>query len=237
MLQILKNRAFSIIEILIVIVIVIVFVVIAYPQVTNYLADREVKTEVNKLIVYIEEKKSEVQSNKYPIIVIGFYQNMELWHMTQSEYSIQMKVPAPGWTRRNDGNTGGKSYLNHYKMGPCCLETIDYSNWVKETSGQFQWSGDTWHWMNSKMFLSKDAIIAPGTNHFTVRDNDGTNQDAFIMICSKTNTSNHYGGSGSGPKCNNSSKADYRYVLQMDRSLNINTFKYNIKNDKWILQK
>ena len=59
MLQILKNRAFSIIEILIVIVIVIVFVVIAYPQVTNYLADREVKTEVNKLIVYIEEKKSE----------------------------------------------------------------------------------------------------------------------------------------------------------------------------------
>ena len=153
MLQILKNRAFSIIEILIVIVIVIVFVVIAYPQVTNYLADREVKTEVNKLIVYIEEKKSEVQSNKYPIIVIGFYQNMELWHMTQTEYSTQMKVPAPAWTRRNDGNTGGKSYLNHYKMGPCCLETIDYSNWVKETSGQFQWSGDTWHWMNSKMFL------------------------------------------------------------------------------------
>ena len=80
-------------------------------------------------------------------------------------------------------------------------------------------------------------MLAPGTNHFTVRDNDGTNQDAFIMICSKTNTSNHYGGSGSGPKCNNSSKADYRYVLQMDRSLNINTFKYNIKNDKWILQK
>ena len=234
MLQILKNRAFSIIEILIVIVIVIVFVVIAYPQVTNYLADREVKTEVNKLIVYIEEKKSEVQSNKYPIIVIGFYQNMQLWHMTQSEYSTQMKVPAPGWTRRNDGNTGGKSYLNHYKMGPCCLETIDYSNWVKETSGQFQWSGDTWHWMNSKMFLSKDAIIAPGTNHFTVRDNDGTNQDAFIMICSKTNTSNHYGGSGSGPKCNNSSNADHRYVLQMNRSLNVNLFKYNSKTSRWI---
>ena len=79
--QILKNRAFSIIEILIVIVIVVVFVVIAYPQVTNYLADREVKTEVNKLIVYIEEKKSEAQSNKYPIIVIGFYQNMQLWQM------------------------------------------------------------------------------------------------------------------------------------------------------------
>ena len=155
--------------------------------------------------------------------------------MTQEEFTAQMKVPAPGWTRRNDGNTGGKSYLNHYKMGPCCLETIDYSNWVKETSGQFQWSGDTWHWMNSKMFLSKDAIIAPGTNHFTVRDNDGTNQDAFIMICSKTNTSNHYQGSPSNP-CNNSGREEHRYVLQMDRSLKVNSFKYNSSTDRWIKQ-
>ena len=58
--QIHKNRAFSIIEILIVIVIVVVFVVIAYPQVTNYLTDREVKKEVYKLVNYIEEKKKEI---------------------------------------------------------------------------------------------------------------------------------------------------------------------------------
>ena len=56
--QILKNRAFSIIEILIVIVIVVVFVVIAYPQVTNYLTDREVKKEVDSFVEYFEEKKS-----------------------------------------------------------------------------------------------------------------------------------------------------------------------------------
>ena len=55
--QILKNRAFSIIEILIVIVIVVVFVVIAYPQVTNYLTDREVKKEVDSFVEYFEEKK------------------------------------------------------------------------------------------------------------------------------------------------------------------------------------
>ena len=53
--QILKNRAFSIIEILIVIVIVVVFVVIAYPQVTNYLTDREVKKEVDSFVEYFEE--------------------------------------------------------------------------------------------------------------------------------------------------------------------------------------
>ena len=211
--------------------------VFGYPKVDQWLTEREVKKEVNRLVQYIEDRKDEVNSGKYPIIVIGFYQNMELWHMTQEEYSTQMKVPAPGWTRRNDGNTGGKSYLNHYKMGPCCLETIDYSNWVKENSGQFQWSGDTWHWMNSRMFLSKNAIIDPGTNHFNVLDNNGNNQDAFIMICSKSNTSNHYGGSGSSPKCNNSSSADNRYVLQMDRSLNVNLFRYNSKTSKWVKTK
>ena len=229
-----NNKAFSILELLVVIAIIAVISVFGYPKVDSWLADREVKTEVNRLIAYIEEKKSEVQSNKYPIIVIGFYQNMELWHMTQSEYSIQMKVPADGRTNRNNPSQyNNKSILNYYKMGPCCLDTIDYSNWVKETSGQFQWSGDTWHWMNSRMFLSKNAIIAPGTNHFTVRDNNSTNQDAFIMICSKTNTSNHYQGSSSNP-CNNSGKEEHRYVLQMDRSLNVNSFKYNPSTDRWI---
>ena len=43
-----------------------------------------------------------------------------------------MKVPAPGWTRRNYNNTNGKSFLNHYKMGPCCLDNIDYSNYKRK---------------------------------------------------------------------------------------------------------
>ena len=79
-------------------------------------------------------------------------------------------------------------------------------------------------WMNGNMVISKDALINPGANHFTVLDQNGVQQDVAFMVCSKSNTSNHYGGSGSGPKCNNSSNADNRYVLQMDRSLNVNLF-------------
>ena len=30
--------------------------------------------------------------------------------MTHEEYTTQMKVPAPGWTRRNANNTNGKSF-------------------------------------------------------------------------------------------------------------------------------
>ena len=65
MLRTLKNKGFSIIELLIVIVIIIVIVVIAYPQISNYLTDREVKKEVYRLDDYIKEKKAETASGKY----------------------------------------------------------------------------------------------------------------------------------------------------------------------------
>ena len=55
------------------------------------------------------------------------------------------------------------------------------------------------------------------------------------MICSRSNTSNHYSGGGSN-KCNNGSKADHRYVLQMDRSLKINIYKYNSSTNLWVKQ-
>ena len=115
----LKNKAFSIIEILIVIVIVIVFVVIAYPQISNYLTDREVKKEVDSFVEYFEEKKSEVQNEKYGLLVVGQTTPEQArsnnWYMTKEEYAIQMKVPAPGRTNRNNpGSYGNKSILNYY---------------------------------------------------------------------------------------------------------------------------
>ena len=55
MLRTLKNKAFSIIELLVVIVIIIVIVVIAYPQISNYLIDREVKSEVNRFVKYFKD--------------------------------------------------------------------------------------------------------------------------------------------------------------------------------------
>ena len=57
------NKAFTIIEILVVIVIIIIFIIFAAPNVSSYLADREVKKEVNSFVKYLKEKKAEVQEN------------------------------------------------------------------------------------------------------------------------------------------------------------------------------
>ena len=94
-----NNKAFSILELLVVITIIAIVALFGYPKIDQWSSEREVKKEVNRLIQYIEDRKTEVEANNYPIIVIGFYENMELWHMTHEEYTTQMKVPAPGWTR------------------------------------------------------------------------------------------------------------------------------------------
>ena len=235
----LNHKAFSILELLVVIAIIAIMSVFGYPKVDQWLSDREVKKEMNSIVQYIEDKKSEVASGKYPIIAIRWAiknGSNEVWHMTQEEYLNQMKVPAPGWTYRNQSGTGQKSYLNHYKMAPGSLDNSDTSNWVKQSSGLYNWSDDVWHWMNGNMIISRNAIINPGANHFTVPDSDNVQQDAAFMVCSRSNTSSHYSGGGSNPKCNSSSKAKHRYIIQMDRSLNVIVYKYNSKTERWIKQ-
>ena len=235
-----SHKAFSILELLVVIAIIAIVSVFGYPKVDQWLTDREVKKEMNSIIQYIEEKKDEVASGKHPIIVIGwgnYNGKAHLWHMTKEEYTVQMKVPAPAWTYKNDSSTGQKSYLNFYRSPPGSLDSDSASNWVKQSSGLYEWSDDVWHWMNGKMVISKNMLMNPGTDHFTVLDSNNVQQDAAFMVCSRSNTSNHYQGGGSNPKCNSSGKSKYRYVLQMDSGLNVNLFKYNSKTDRWIKQK
>ena len=232
--QILKNKAFSIIEILIVIVIVVVFVVIAYPQVTNYLTDREVKKEVDSFVEYFEEKKSEVQNEKYGLLVVGQTTPEQArsnnWYMTKEEYAIQMKVPAPGRTNRNNpGSYGNKSILNYYKMCPGSPEGSPDANWIKDSNGAYQWSNKVYTWPNKKYCVSKDAIMFPGELEFNVT----SGEKASFVICSRTNTTNSSGGN----RCNYNNKNEHRYAIQVARNLDLKIYKYNKKNDKWIQKK
>ena len=55
--------------------------------------------------------------------------------------------------------------------------------------------------------------------------------EGALVICSATNSTN----SGS-TRCNARNKIEHRYIIQIDRSLNILIYKYNLKKDKWILQ-
>ena len=60
-----KIRGFTILELLVVLAIIGVFAGIAYPNISNWITDRNVKKEVYETVTFIKERKAEVTSGKY----------------------------------------------------------------------------------------------------------------------------------------------------------------------------
>jgi len=227
-----KHKGFSLVELLLVILLIGVTSAIAIPNITDWITDRKVKKETISFVQYLEGKKSEIQQGGYPVLVVGVRATPNLYYMTREEFNIQMQVPAPGRTNRNNASRyDNKSVMNYYKACPCCLDTIDYSKWNKTNTGTYQWGGSTRHWPNMSICMSKNSILDPGTNHFDFTTVNNVQLKGAVVICSTKNSTN----SGS-KRCNASNKIKHRYLVQIDRSLNIEIYKYIPKKNKWALQ-
>ena len=227
------NRGFTIIEILVVIVIIIIFVFIAWPNITNWATDREVKKEVYSLVEYIEKKKAEVASGQYAmawIRISGTTGLSQAWIMSNSEWNEQMKIPAPARTAQNNlSRYNNKSILNHSRA--CGSSARNYSNAGTQL---YTTSSDTFEWSSKVTSSRKHLCIARDGMIST----DGENQNGipgktWLIICSTKNTGPDY-----SKLCYwNRDKLDYRYVIQINTGLKINVYKYNLKKDKWKLLK
>ena len=65
-------KGFTLLELLVVIAILGVFTVIAFPNVTKWITDREVKKEVYDFVAEINEMKSKVTSGEYALAMVRF---------------------------------------------------------------------------------------------------------------------------------------------------------------------
>ena len=99
-----KTKAFTILEILVVLFIIGIIAIFAFPNFSKWSEEREVRKEVNSLIEYLKEKKSEVDAGKYAIslIRVGNNNGGAWWTMSNQEWNRQMKVPAPAVTAQNN---------------------------------------------------------------------------------------------------------------------------------------
>ena len=81
-----KKNAFTILELLVVLAVMGVFTAIAYPNISNWIADRNVKKEVYETVAFIKERKAEVTSGKYGMVQVLLNDQLEVFTMSPEKF-------------------------------------------------------------------------------------------------------------------------------------------------------
>ena len=81
-----KKNAFTILELLVVLAVIGVFSVVAYPKISNWITDRNVKKEVYDTVAFIKERKAEVTSGKYGMTQLALKPNLEVYTMSPEDF-------------------------------------------------------------------------------------------------------------------------------------------------------
>ena len=82
-----NKKAFTILELLVVLAVMGVFAAVAYPNISSWIIDRNVKKEVYETIDFVKEKKSEVTTGKYGMIQVVLKPNLEVYTMSPEQFS------------------------------------------------------------------------------------------------------------------------------------------------------
>ena len=86
-----KKKGFTIIELLVVLVVIGVFSGIAYPNISNWITDRNVKKEAFEVITYLKERRNEVQTGKYGMLQIVMNWRIHTYKMTNEDFFKEYK--------------------------------------------------------------------------------------------------------------------------------------------------
>ena len=80
-------RGFTILELLVVLAVIGVFAGIAYPNISNWITDRNVKKEVYETVTFIKERKAEATSGKYGMTQVLLNRQLQVFTMSPEKFS------------------------------------------------------------------------------------------------------------------------------------------------------
>ena len=218
-------KGFTIIELLVVLAVIGVFAGIAYPNISNWITDRNVKKEVYETVTFIKERKSEVTSGKYGMVQVLLNDQLEVFTMSPEKFSDIYKDFSSPYPSHKQNYTCGFSDTAGFTI-ESKYSSHDFG--VNASNSNVNVYPSAYHNpMRTAICITKDGSIdyyRPNQN-FQVSDNaTGKKVDAFVF-CSKSNTQDSW--------CNYNSNYDFRYMITLDRFQNIKIFKYNKSKNKW----
>ena len=217
-----KIRGFTILELLVVLVVMGVFTAIAYPNISSWITDREVKKEVYETVTFIKERKAEVTSGKYGMTQIVLKPNLEVYTMSpQNFFNTYQNISSSSSYKTN--KQCNYAWRQSGFSRNSSLETLSFPINVSEVQ---VYPNGAHNPSATYLCITKDASIKFMQLRKTDRDPD-TNQNVDMFVfCSNSNTTQS--------TCKFDANYDFMYKLNIDNFQNIKVYKKNKKKNSWI---
>ena len=216
-------KAFTLLELLVVIAILGIFTVIAYPNISKWITDREVKKEVYDTVNYIKDMKTLADSGQYGMVQLSLEPNLEVYTMSNENYFNTYKSISTNNSYKrnyqcNYGTMQGGFQRNRN------LETLKLSVSNNDSSVHV-YPNAAHNPPYTVLCLTKDNSISYMRARKTERDPEtGKNVDIFIF-CSKSNSTQN--------SCKYNAKLDFMYKVTINKNANTKIYKLNKKNGQW----
>ena len=218
-----KIRGFTILELLVVLVVMGVFTAIAYPNISSWITDREVKKEVYETVTFIKERKAEVTSGKYGMTQIVLKPNLEVYTMSpQNFFNTYQNISSSSSYKTN--KQCDYAWRQSGFSRNSSLETLSFPINVSEVQ---VYPNGAHNPSATYLCITKDASIKFMQLRKTDRDPD-TNQNVDMFVfCSNSNTTQS--------TCKFDANYDFMYKLNIDNFQNIKVYKKNKNKNSWII--
>ena len=217
-------KGFTIIELLVVLAVIGVFVSFTYPNISNWIKDREVKKEVYDVVTFIKEKKQMVTNDEYGMIQLSLKPNLEIYTMSKVNFiNTYRSISSNSSFKRNNQCTYGTMQSGFVRNQS--LETLKLSV-SNNDSNVHVYPNAAHNPSNTVLCLTKDNSISYMRLRKTERDSEtGKTVDIFIF-CSKSNSTQY--------SCKYNANLDHMYKITISKNTNMKVYKKNKNKNSWI---
>ena len=221
------TNGLTILELLVVIAVIGIFSVIAYPNITKWIADRGVKKDVYDVINYVNARKSEIQNGEYGMHQVALNTRVHTYSMsTKDFFDIYKKVGVSNYFR---DNRVCRYQQPKTKQNTNRIPNLEIGSRNNDSDSNVYPSSNHSSPKNfSLICITKDGTIRHENNNpknVNVRDPSTGKYYDYYMFCAKIYST--------AKNCKEGAKHEIMYRITWDRYVNFKIYKYNKNKDTW----
>ena len=216
-------KGFTLLELLVVIAILGIFTAIAYPNISKWITDREVKKEVYDTVNYIKDMKTLADSGQYGMVQLSLKPNLEVYTMSNENYFNTYKsISTNNSYKRNYQCNYGTKQAGFQRNRS--LETLKLSVSNNDSSVHV-YPNAAHNPPYTVLCLNKDNSITYMRLRKTERDPETRAKVDIFIFCSKSNSTQN--------SCKYNARLDFMYKITINKNANTKIYKLNNKNGQW----